>query len=386
MIALSFWLLLALSGYLLYPVLMKWRVNGTRLPYIAYHSESDLPEVSVFIPMHNEALVIEKKLKSILDSHYPEDKLKVYCGLDGCTDQSADIIQNLQSLYPGRLFLFASERIGKPEMLNEMYRRFNPDNNVLILTDANVFFMPETVFELVKYFKDEEIGLVDAGFIVNSDLVSHKMEGEYLGFEQSLKFAEGKKWGTMQGPFGGCYAIRGELFKMIPQGFLVDDFFIAMSVMQDGYKSILNPQAKVIEEVHTDWKDEFRRKKRISAGNFQNLSHFRKVLFKPFTPLAFSFFFHKVIRWMLPVLALPVFLVSILEVYVWHFKVWPLLITLTLILAPIPFNYLLHKLNLHSRTIQRLSYLVYINIALLYGFINYSKGIQSNVWKPTQRK
>lgn len=386
MIALSVWWLLALAGYFLYPVFMMWRMNGTRLPYRAYHAEAQLPEVSVFIPMHNEALVIEKKMKSIFDSTYPQEKLKVYCGLDGCTDNSLAIVENLQEAYPGRLFLFASERIGKPEMLNEMYKRFYSDNNVLVLTDANVFFMPDTVFELAKYFKDEEIGLVDASFIVNHDLVTHKMEGEYLGFEQSLKFAEGKKWGTMQGPFGGCYAFRGERFKMIPTGFLVDDFFIAMSVMQDGFKSILNPQAKVIEEVHTDWKDEFNRKKRISAGNFQNLSYFRKVLHKPFTPLAFSFFFHKVIRWTLPVLAIPVFIISMLEVGIWHLPVWPLLITLTLILVPVPFNYLLHKLNLHSRTIQRLSYLIYINIALLYGFINYSKGIQSNVWKPTQRK
>jgi cellulose synthase/poly-beta-1,6-N-acetylglucosamine synthase-like glycosyltransferase len=159
-----------------------------------------------------------------------------------------------------------------------------------------------------------------------------------------------------------------------------------MSVMQKGWKAIVNPFAKVMEEVHTNWEEEYNRKKRISAGNFQNLSYFSAVLTKPFTPLAFSFFFHKVLRWILPVLALPVLVISAIELLLWNFSPWPLLITLTLILVPVPLHYILHKLNLPLATLRRLSYFIYINIALLHGFFNYIKGIQSNVWTPTKRR
>lgn len=385
MIALGIWISMALASYLLYPMLMRWLASGKRLPYVGYASGTQLPEVSVFIPLHNEELVIERKLRSVLASNYPAELLKIYCGLDDCTDGSKDIVIKMQGEFPDRLFFVETERLGKPEMLNKLAETFPPAGKILILTDANVIFLQDTVMELVRYFKDAEIGLVDAVFVLNVEVVSHEMEFEYLGMEQQLKYAEGLKWGTTQGPFGGCYAIRGELYEKIPKDFLVDDFFIGMSVMQKGYKAIVNPSARVMEEVHTGWEEEYRRKMRISAGNFQNLSRFAGVLSKPFTPLAFSFFFHKILRWILPVLAVPVAFISLLEIVLWDFSPWPLLITLTLILLPVPLHCILHKLNLPVGTIRRLSYFTYINIALLHGFITYLKGIQSNVWKPTKR-
>lgn len=386
MIALGIWILLALSSYLFYPALMRWKAKGRRLPYVNFSRNGNLPEVAVFIPLHNEEKVLHKKLRSVLSSQYPPELLRVYCGLDDCTDESKNIAKNVAAEYPDRLFFIETQRVGKPEMLNRMVAEFAPQEKILILTDANVIFYPDTVYELVKYFKDQEIGLVDAGFVLNTEVVSHEMEFEYLGMEQQLKHAEGLVWGTMQGPFGGCYAIRGELWENIPAGFLVDDFFVGMSVMQKGWKAMVNPSAKVMEEVHTNWEEEYRRKKRISAGNFQNLSYFSNVLAKPFTPLAFSYFSHKVLRWMLPVLAMPVLLISVLELVLWNFSPWPLLITLTLTLVPVPLYYILHKLNLPYGTLRRLSYFIYINIALLHGFINYIKGIQSNVWTPTKRR
>jgi cellulose synthase/poly-beta-1,6-N-acetylglucosamine synthase-like glycosyltransferase len=195
---------------------MRWRAKGRRLPYVSFSQNGNLPEVAVFIPLHNEEQVLEKKLRSVLSCKYPPELLKVLCGLDECTDQSKSITERISTEFPDRLFFLESDRLGKPEMLNRMVAEFSAYNKILILTDANVIFYPDTVFELVKYFKDKEIGLVDAGFVLNTEVVSHEMEFEYLGMEQQLKYAEGLVWGTMQGPFGGCYAIRGELWETIP--------------------------------------------------------------------------------------------------------------------------------------------------------------------------
>jgi len=387
MITLLIWLSMALATYLGYPILMQLLARGKkRLPYLQYDRNEALPAVSVFIPLHNEANVIEEKLISVLQNDYPSEKLKIYCGLDACSDDSEAIIRSLRLTYPDQIYILTTDRIGKPNMLNLLFEHFHPAEGILILTDANVIFQEDTIFELVKYFKDREIGLTDAGFILGKEQVSNLMEGEYLGLEQGLKFNEGLVWGMSQGPFGGCYAIRTNLFVPIQPNFLVDDFYMAMQVMTRGYKAIMNPAAKVLEEVHTNRAEEFRRKKRISTGNFQNLSFFRRVLTKPLTPLAFCFFHHKVIRWILPVAALPVLLLSLLEIII--FKQSPVLwiITLTLILTPIPLHYFSQKLNLQSRTIGRLSYFMYINFALLKGFITFIKGVEHNVWKPTKRQ
>lgn len=386
MLSLALWIWLILLSYAIYPLLLKWLARGKRhLPYQEYSKQDDLPELSIFIPMHNEASVIEAKLLSILSSAYPAEKIKIYCGLDACTDETQAIVHRFQEQYPDQVEWISSLRIGKPAMLNLLHKHFGHTGELLILTDANVMFQRDTLFELARYFKDPEIGLTDAAFVLDGNQVSHQQEGDYLGMEQGLKFREGMVWGTMQGPFGGCYAIRSENFSPIPENFLVDDFFMAMQIMTCGYKAIVNPKAKVTEEVHTNWKDEFNRKKRISAGNFQNLVYFKKVFSKPITPLAFSFFHHKVLRWLLPVFTPLFFAAAIVETLCFQQSPLPLLVTLTLTIVPLPLHYFLQKLNLQIRTIDRLSYFVYINLALYVGFIHYIKGIESNVWKPTKR-
>jgi hypothetical protein len=141
-----------------------------------------------------------------------------------------------------------------------------------------------------------------------------------------------------------------------------------------------------MEEVHTNWKQEFKRKMRISSGNYQNLDFFAKVLFKPFTGLSITWFFHKVLRWLLPVAFVPILVIDLIAFLFWGYSLIPSLITLILILGVVSLHYILQRLNLHSRTIERLSYFIYINLALVQGFIFFIKGIQTNVWKPTQRK
>lgn len=105
----------------------------------------------------------------------------------------------------------------------------------------------------------------------------------------------------MIGPFGGFYALRKNLYQLIPENFLVDDFFICMNVLKQNFKSIADPDAIAYEEVSEDWKQEYKRKARISAGNFQNLIHFENLLLR-FNSTSFCFFSHKVLRWLGPFL------------------------------------------------------------------------------------
>ena len=64
-----------------------------------------------------------------------------------------------------------------------------------------------------------------------------------------------------------------------------------MSVLENGYSCVNEPEAIVYEDVSNNLHAEFVRKSRISAGNFQNLSYFFHVLFK-FNRLSFVFLSH----------------------------------------------------------------------------------------------
>lgn len=385
--AVIIWWCLLISSYIVYPVLMRILAKARNITQYSYYDKTDdLPGITILMAVHNEEKVLEHKLQSVFSCDYDLSKIKMLIGLDNCSDNSAEIVKTFQAKFPEQIFVVESERLGKPQMLNYLFEKFQPTSELTVFTDANVIFTGETLYELAKFFKTQQMGLVDTKFLLSEDIVSHQLESEYLGFEQELKYHEGIVWGTMQGPFGGCFAIRTKLFEPIPDRFIVDDFFIGMNVMKQGFYAILNPSAIVIEEVHTSWKEEYRRKQRIAAGNFQNLKYFSSVLTKPFTALSVSWFFHKILRWTLPVMLVPAILIGFGEFYCFGSGFWASLITLILIIGVVASLYILQRLTLQSRTIERLSYFIYINLALVQGFIIYIKGIQSNVWKPTQRK
>src|SRR5690606_1843765 len=145
---------------------------------------------------------------------------------------------------------------------------------VFILTDANVFFTKDTIYQLVKHYKNPEVAQV-GGNIINPE---HKQDGisfqekSYLSRENIIKYQEGIIWGCMIGAFGGCYSIRANYFVPVPPKFLVDDFYISMHVLEQNKKALNELDAHCYEDVSNKIKEEFRRKLRISAGNFQNLA------------------------------------------------------------------------------------------------------------------
>ena len=188
----------------------------------------ELPLVNIVIPVCNEEKVIAAKLNSIFKTTtYPKEKLRVFIGLDNCTDTTKDIIETNYSIPEVKLIEF-KERQGKPNVLNKIIAEEIPvDDSILLLTDANVMFEPDTIFELVKYFKDPQIGLVDS--MILSNLVINKNENDYWNYETEIKQNESVIYGIIPGPSGGCFAIRRNLFTEIPSNLLVDDFFIVFT-------------------------------------------------------------------------------------------------------------------------------------------------------------
>ena len=245
-------------------------------------------KVSILIAAHNEEPVIESKILSILASNYPKESIEILIGTDKCTDKTDEIIQRLSESNRNIKHVKFSERSGKIKIINSLIEDVNGD--VLILTDANVLFTENTINALLKHFNDPKVGLVDSNmknFGMKSSGISIP-EKTYISVEGKLKYAEGILWGAMMGPFGGCFAMKKDLYVKIPETFLVDDFFLNMKVLESGYCCLNEPEAIVYEDVSNNLKAEFFRKSRISAGNFQNLAYFSTVLFK-FNRLAFVF-------------------------------------------------------------------------------------------------
>ena len=213
-----------------------------------------------------------------------------------------------------------------------------------------------------------------------------RSETKYIQSESLLKFREGALWGTMIGPFGGCYLLRSDLFEPIPANFLVDDFYIAMRAFEKGALAINDLDASCYEAVSHEMKEEYKRKARIAAGNFQNMVTFRRLWLPPFSKLAFSFFSHKILRWLGPFFLLFMLLSSfILALGGNNLFAWMFIFQLILWLL-VPFtDYLLVKLGMHGLWFRSIRYFLAMNLALLAGFFRFLKGVKSGTWEPPKR-
>ena len=355
-----------------------------------------LPFLSVLIAAFNEEEVIEAKIRSVLQSDYPADKLEIWVGSDNSTDRTNEILSELtkeNKLVKVRVF---KERTGKPDVINQLAEKAKGE--VLVITDANVMLDESTLLTLSLSFSNRDVALVDTRMVNTSlkrDGISHQ-EKFYIGREVRIKNQESILWGSMMGPFGGCYAVRKQNYTPVPSHFLVDDFYVNMSVLKQGFKCVSNINANVYEDVSNDLKEEFRRKKRISAGNFQNLQKFRSLLFSRRRGVAFCFFSHKVLRWIVPLLVL-VTLSSSLFLGIKDMQhlgstlplsqnPYLLFALIQIIFISIPLiDQILRKIGIHVLPLRFISHFVLMNLALLAGFFRYLGGIKSNVWQPTRR-
>ncbi len=386
LLALCFWLSAGIIfySYAIFPLIISLLTKKKKITEKKYNNSDNLPFVSILISAFNEEDVIEKKIYSIFNTTYPLDKIEVLVGSDASTDNTDTIMKILLKQYPKLKFFPFKDRRGKGNVINNLYEKSKGD--ILLLTDANVILEQNTIFELVKYFKDESVGLVDSRMIntnLQKDGISFQ-ERAYITREVYIKHNESILWGTMMGPFGGCFAIRKELYSKVPSNFLVDDFYINMKVLEKGYKSINNLSAKVYEDIPNKLGDEFRRKIRIATGNFQNLRAFYKLLFRKTKGLAFCFISHKILRWLGPFFIILAFISNLIlaiysVLYLYLFIAHCFLLILPLI------DYLLKKLNYNSNILRFITHFYSMNIALLTGFFKSLKSIETNVWKPTKR-
>lgn len=396
--AIIFWLCVycLFHSYVLYPIILKFVASSKVNNQEIYVPGEALPNVSFVMSLYNEETVIQAKLASLLLVDYPANKLKIYIGSDCSSDKTNQIVQEFAKEHSQFYFFPFSERRGKPSVINDIIAQATmsytvQQEHVLVISDANVMLEPQTIYQLVKHFKNKKIGLVDSNIqnpkskkMMNGGIAAS--EKTYISREVYLKNLEGKAWGRTMGPLGGCYAIRAELFEPVPPNRLVDDFYIAMKIFEKGSLAINELEAICYEAVPSDISEEFRRKTRISAGNFANLATFKHLLWPP-SSMSFAFLSHKVLRWYGPFFILISYLCLAILTFVYHNQFYLCLFIMeTFGLFGIPIlDLVLKKMNFNVVIIRYITYFNAMNLALFNGFFKYLKGVQNGIWQPTKR-
>jgi cellulose synthase/poly-beta-1,6-N-acetylglucosamine synthase-like glycosyltransferase len=384
-------LIVLLSGglvaysYVGFPLLLKVLSRGKTLPGPVFApSAPELPAVDILLAAHNEQEVIEQKIRSTFATTYPLEKVRLLVGSDNSSDQTNALLTQLAAEFPRLHFTAFAERQGKPGVMQHLSAQATAP--VLVLTDANVFFEPDTLYELIKHFAHPQVGLVGAGVVAppapagaSSGVTTQ--EAAYLARENHFKYQESLIWGAAMGAHGGAFAVRQAAYTPAPVGFVVDDFFTSLAALRAGYQVLLDPAARATEDVGDHAAEEFRRKARISVGNFQNLHEFKALLWPPWRGAALAFWSHKGLRWLTPHLLLLSLAANVALVARGAGWFWQLALAGQL---GLPLLGLLSGV-LPLAGLRFVRHFYYMNLALLVGWWRYVRGQRSAVWQPTAR-
>jgi cellulose synthase/poly-beta-1,6-N-acetylglucosamine synthase-like glycosyltransferase len=267
-----------------------------------------LPAVSILVVAHDEAHLIEARIRNLLALDYPREKLDVMIASDGSTDGTAERARayEAESL---RVFAFNARR-GKAAVLNELVPQARAA--IVTLADARQQFEPGALRALVAPFQDERVGAVSGELMLQSgnDRRLGQGVGLYWRYEKWIRGNEARADSTV-GTTGAIYAIRRDLFEPIPPDTILDDVLVPMRIVRQGYRALFEPRARAHDRISARPEDEFQRKVRTIAGNFQLFARERWLLDPRRNRIWFQTASHKALRLLTPFLLAAILLGSL---------------------------------------------------------------------------
>ena len=361
------------SSYFIYPLLLVViaRVRGKKA------IKADItPFISLLVAAYNEENVIEKKLENCLSLDYPKEKLEIVVASES-TDRTNELVEKYKAKTV-KLFAY-SGRSGKSSLI---YRTM-PEcaGEIIVLTDANAIFQPDTLRKLVRSFADKRIGCVCGSlkYVNPQNTAIGESEGLYWKYETFIKKMEGRLQSVL-GANGSIFALRKSLYSPISEN-MGDDFELPIRVKQQGFGVVFEEEVLSLEEASQTTFQEFQRKKRIVGQFLISAFILLKKSFIPFQPLLlFQLVFHKILRWLAPLFLIPLFFSN-------FFLLAKPFYQLTFILQIIFYGLALFGWQTEKRgrklntALNFIYYFSAINLAALFGLFNGVLGRQKPYWE-----
>lgn len=343
-----------------------------------------LPAITFIVPAYNEADIIEAKISNTLGLSYPPGKITYLFITDGSDDGTENIVAG----HPQITLLHQPERKGKSVAINRaMVQVTTP---VVVFSDANTFVQADSLLKLVAHFANAAIGGVSGEKQIAHEGASAVGVGErlYWKYESQLKQANANFY-TLVGAAGELFAIRTALFQPLKEDVILDDFFISATVCLQGYRFVYEREAVAVETSSADMQEEQKRKVRISAGCYQAFARLGGLL-NPFRHrrLTFQYASHRVLRWVVCPLALPLLFATSFLLYreapgsTYAFLFW----------SQCGFYALAAAGRIFTRQFRPLPFLlvpyyfVFMIASQYRGFWRFATGRQPAVWEKAQRR
>ncbi|MGM9603564.1 MAG: glycosyltransferase [Faecousia sp.] len=283
----SIWLLmimnavLSIGGFIYY---MKVEKKGRGKPLDEY------PTVSIMVPAHNEALVIVRTVRALLNMEYPKDRYEIIVINDNSTDDSAEKLEELQREFPDRRLIVISTgpEVGGKGKSNALNIGFSVSTGeVIAIYDADNTPESDALAILVEnLMEDDKIGAVIGKFRTrnrNASLLSRFVNIETLAY-QCMNQAGRYFFFKLCTIPGTNYVIRRKLIEQIggwDTKALSEDTEISFRLYRMGYYIKQMPLAVTWEQEPHLLSVWFRQRTRWAKGNIYVLVKNMRYIFDP---------------------------------------------------------------------------------------------------------
>ncbi len=247
----------------------------------SFLNDSELPFASVLIPAWNEEKSVDRTIKSILKSDYPN--FEVIFIDDGSTDKTYEFAKKYES---EKVKVFTKKNGGKASALNFGIERARGD--VIFSMDADTIVHNKAMRRMVRYFKDEKVMSVTPAMLIdNPNTIMRRVQQiEYvLGVFLRKVFASLNAIYIAPGAFTVYRKTFFDKHGGYEEGNITEDMELALRIQSKGYRTENAPKAVI----HTTGPAKFNplTKQRIRwyTGLITNFWRYRYMVSKHFGDL-----------------------------------------------------------------------------------------------------
>jgi len=380
----TFWVsLLAIPyAYIGYPavlwLLVRFGVPGKRSDA---GQGTHLPSVTIIISAFNEEKVIGEKVENTISLDYPRELLEIVIASDGSTDRTCEIVSEYAS--NGVVLRRHNGRIGKTACLNRTVPLAT--GSIVVFTDANSTYEKGALRALLRPFEDSTMGFVTGWTRYGSGegMPAADALGTYSKLELMTKELE-SRLGSCIGADGAIFAIRKELYLPL-NDYDINDLVLPLSINQQGYRGVLQPEAVCFEKDAGSPKGEFHRQVRITSRAIRAIVNYRQLL-NPFRFgfLSFELFSHKVCKFLAPLFFVALLVSNLILAERGGFFLVALIAQGIFYVAAGAAAFVSNT-GLLSRMADTARTLVVVNAAIALAWVKYFQGETYTTWSPTKR-
>ena len=272
-----------------------------------------------------------------------------------------------------------TQRLGKTAAQNAAVTKAHGD--VILFSDATSLYAPDALRKILPNFADESVGCVGGRLIYVDPGDTHVGRGakSYWSYETFLKRHESRAC-SLIGVSGCLYAVRRAAYVPLDHE-ACSDFIIATKMIEQGLRTIYEPDAVCTEETNQQHENELRMRVRIIAQTFTDLWRHRMML----NPLRSGLYgiqllSHKVMRYLVPFFLIALFATSA-SLSSGSISYRMFFLAQSIGYACGAMSWLLENLGVRSRILALPHYFVLANVASLIGMFKFLLGERYASWE-----